>query len=141
MNKAIISILAVIVLAVGGYFVFHKSSSNTNSSTSSTATPTTTSPISSDANQNAVATITYGDNGFIPNSLTAKAGDKVAITNSSSSDIQMNSDRHPVHTDDPDLNVGSVSAGQTVTFSVTQKGSFGYHNHLNPSDRGNITVQ
>ncbi len=48
---------------------------------------------------------------------------------------------HPIHTDDPDLNVGTVKPGESMTFTVTKTGEYGYHNHLNPSDKGRITVE
>jgi hypothetical protein len=41
----------------------------------------------------------------------------------------------------PDLNVGLVAAGQSKTFIVTKTGTFGFHNHLNPSQKASITIQ
>lgn len=141
MNKTIISVPVVIILAVGGFFVFHKSSSNNSTTTPNTTTPSTTTPASPSANQTAAATITYSDKGFSPSSVTVKAGDKVMINNTSSQAVQVQSNPHPVHTDDSDLNVGAVGAGKSTTFTVSQKGTFGYHNHLDPAQGGTITIQ
>lgn len=132
MNKKIIIVLTVIVLAVGGYLVFHKSTPATQSP--AVATTTTT-------DQNAAATITYTNDGFGSSNTVVKSGDLVAVTNTSSVDLQLESDPHPVHTDDTDLNVGTVASGKTVTFTVTKKGTFGYHNHLDPTQKGTITIQ
>ncbi|HXH26415.1 MAG TPA: cupredoxin domain-containing protein [Candidatus Acidoferrum sp.] len=87
------------------------------------------------------ATITYTSNGFEPASTTVKSGDTVAIKNTSDENMQFESNPHPVHTDDTDLNVGLVTPGQTKTFTVTKKGSFGFHNHLDPSDTARITIE
>lgn len=65
--------------------------------------------------------ITYTDNGFSPATLTVEAGSTVTIRNESSETMQFNSDDHPVHGDDADLNVGTVRAGESKTFTVTKK--------------------
>ncbi len=141
MNKAIISVLIVAVIAIGGYFVLHKSSSNNNTSTPSTSAPAATTPTSSNASQKIAATITYSNSGFSPSSITVKSGDTVAIKNTSPQSLQFQSNPHPLHTDDPDLNVGIVESGRSTTFTATQKGAFGYHNHLDPAQGGTITIQ
>jgi plastocyanin len=132
MNKKTILISAIIaVVAIGGVAAYLVSQS---AGAPSSKTPT-------NSNAQATATITYSDNGFSPSSTTVKAGDTVAIKNTSSGDLQFDSDPHPVHTDDTELNVGTVGSGKTVTFTVTAKGAFGFHNHLNPGDKGSITIQ
>lgn len=129
-RSIIIGLVAVVIVGVGGYFIFARNNSapTNNSTTSSTS-------------QQAAATITYSGSGFSPSTTTVKSGDTVAIKNTSSSDMQLASNPHPVHTDDSDLNVGVVGAGQTKTFTVTKKGTFGFHNHLNPSDTATITIE
>jgi plastocyanin len=146
MQKAIIAIVAVVIIGGGSYLVLHKNSDkDSNKSNSQTGQPSYPSGSSSQAStsnsQPAAATITYSDNGFSPATVTVKAGDTVAIKNTSSRDVQFDSDPHPNHTDNEDLNVGIVNPGQTMTFKVTKTGSHGYHNHLNPGDIGTIVVQ
>jgi plastocyanin len=133
----IIGLVALLVVGGGGYLVLHK---KTNNSSASSSTQTTASS-GSGSSQKAAATITYSNSGFSPSTTTVKAGDVVAINNTSSGDMQLDSNPHPIHTDDTDLNVGLVGAGQTKTFTVTQKGTFGFHNHLNPGDTATIIVQ
>ena len=48
---------------------------------------------------------------------------------------------HPIQTDDPDLNVEAIAPGKSITVILTKKGTFGFHNHLNPSDKAKITIQ
>lgn len=129
MNKKVawgIGALIVIVIGVGVYIAMQKNTTPTTGTTSN--------------NQAVAATITYSTSGFSPTSIVVKSGDTVAIKNASSQALQMDSNPHPTHTDDTDLNVGSVPVGQTITFTVTKKGTFGYHNHFNPSDTGSITI-
>lgn len=131
MNKKIIIGLALIILVAGVYFgVINKSKNDAPSAANATSITNFTPSI-----------ITYDGSSFNPNSITVKAGGNVTITNNSSSAIQLDSDPHPAHTGDPELNVGMVEAGQSSTFVVKQKGSFGYHNHLNSSQTGKIIIQ
>lgn len=140
-KKVIVAIVVLVVLGGGAYLLMHKKKSpEPGPLTSNTQNSSNNAGESSSAN-NAAATITYSDNGFSPSKITVKAGQTVAIKNTSSHDMQFDSDPHPVHTDDTDLNVGVVSPGQTMTFTPTKKGAFGYHNHLNPSDTGTIIIQ
>jgi plastocyanin len=149
-KKAAIAVIILAVLGAGAYVLMSGKDDSSDKSNSS-QTSSTNSDSSSDASNSssngssdttqAAATITYSDSGFSPATTTVKAGDTVAIKNSSSSEMQFNSDPHPAHTDDPDLNVGVVASGQTKTFTVTQTGTFGFHNHFNPSDKGKITIE
>jgi len=79
--------------------------------------------------------------GFSPQSVTIKAGTKVTWTNTSGSMIVIASNPHPVHTDYPPLNLGSLANGQSVSLVFPTPGTYGYHNHLNPSQTGTIIVQ
>jgi len=146
MKAFIIGLVAVVVIGGGGYLLMHKNNTNSSSNGSSqpSSSQTSSAPQSSSnssSNTPAAATITYDGNSFSPSSVTVKSGDTVAIKNTSSSDVQFQSNPHPTHTDDTDLNVGVVMAGQTANFTVTKKGTFGYHNHLNPDQTGSITIQ
>ena len=116
----------------------HKSSTKTTTPTSNQSQSSTS---SSTPSQSAADTITFDGNQFSPATLTVKAGTMVTIKNTSSQDVQMQSNPHPSHTDDSDLNVGLVAAGQSKTFTVTKKGTFGYHNHLDPGIQGKITIE
>ena len=135
MNQKVLWGIIVAIVVIGGatgiYLAMQKDAGAPSNNTSKTT----------DSTKPASATITYSNSGFSPNSVTVKSGDTVAIKNTSSSDLQYDSDPHPVHTDDEELNVGTVAPGQTATFTVTTKGTFGYHNHLNASDTGTIIIQ
>ncbi|HET7320767.1 MAG TPA: hypothetical protein VFI84_04270 [Candidatus Saccharimonadales bacterium] len=137
--KVILSLVAIAVLGVGGYAVFHK---NNVSTVSSNIQPTNAAgTTSSTPNTSSIATITFTDNGFSPALITVKSGDTIRITNRSSQPIQLDSDPHPAHTDDTELNVGTVDAGSSETFVLTTKGNWGYHDHLSPGFTGRINVE
>ena len=153
MNKNIIVpviAIAVILLAGGGYLLTKDSDNGLESSQATTQTSQdnqSAPPDDTVANtqndttaQGAEATITYSDNGYSPASLTVKSGTTVTIKNSSSSSIQFDSDPHPAHTANPELNVGSVAPGESKTFTPTTKGSHAYHNHLDSSQTGLLIV-
>ncbi len=145
----IVAIVAVLIIG-GGAFAIKKKNDNDKSKESATTSQSTSTTTSSNnsapsdqpsPDTSAVATITYGDTGFSPSKITVKAGSKVEIKNTTSHNMQFDSDPHPVHTDDTDLNAGLVAAGGSMTFTVTKKGTFGYHNHLDPSETGTIIIE
>lgn len=137
MSKSVTIGIVVVVVLAGGYLLFNKSSLYKSSATSTAKTAV----ANTNTDVKVAATITYANNGFSPSLTTVKSGDVVAVTNTSSSDLQMQSNPHPAHTDDTDLNVGVVKSGATANFTVTKTGTFGFHNHLNPSDTAEITIQ
>lgn len=112
---------------------------------SPTSTPTsppaseTTSPTSQTPSSKAV---TYTASGFSPQSLTIKTGDTVVFKNTSGSDFWPASGPHPAHTNYPEFDAKkAISTGESYLFTFTRTGSWKYHNHLNPSLTGTITVQ
>ena len=137
MRNVIIGITAVLLI-VGGVIALTRKSTDT---TPSPTAPTTTNGTDTTTDQTtAGTTITYNGSSFSPATLTVKSGSNVTIKNDSDEPLQVQSDPHPVHTDNPELNVGVVSPGQSKTFTVTAKGTWGYHNHLDSAEAGTIVV-
>jgi plastocyanin len=89
----------------------------------------------------AIIMVKLTNNGFEPNSITTRVGDKVIWTNSTTSDATVNSDSHPIHDLYPFLNLGNFPPGKTVRVILREQGKFMYHNHLNPSQTGTIIVK
>lgn len=149
-NSIIITVI-VVLIAVLAVFGFTKKNTNQSDKTASSNIQSTKNATATDQSspsdaptgtaQNAQTTITYTDNGFSPSSITVKSGTTLTVTNSSSHVLQFDSDPHPEHTDNTELNVNIVSKAQSKTFTVTRTGTFGYHNHLNEDDRGTIVVE
>jgi plastocyanin len=146
-NTIIGAIVLIIVVAGAGALVLrnNKNSSSSSSNSTHSTTSKTSNNQSTDETSNSPAaeavTITYSDNGFSPSTVIVKSGGKVTVKNTSSELVQFDSDPHPVHTDDTELNIGTVQPGDSQTITVTTTGSHGYHNHLNPSMTGTIVVK
>lgn len=142
--KVIITIVVVAVLGGGAYAVFGKSGSdnagNPTASTSPSSNSSDSEPTST-TDTSGAATITFDDSGFSPSTLTVKVGATVKVVNKSSQLLQFDSDPHPDHTDETELNVDLVSPGQSKTFTVTKKGTWGFHDHLNPGLTGTLNVE
>lgn len=150
-NKAgaIIGIIVIVIVAIAGIIWAQKGSTpattNTDRDSSRPSQPSTTaedktatSPTDTDQ---VAATISYTNSGFTPQQVTVKSGDTIRIKNDSDNALSFNSDDHPTHTKEAELNVGDVEPGQSKTFVVTKKGTWGYHNHENSNDTGSITVE
>lgn len=147
-KSAIITIVVIIGVLIGGGIILMNNKDEPAPTTNTTTTQTPTTDNSSNSSTNTskpdsgkAASLTFSDNGFSPATLTVKTGTAITITNNSSSDVQFQSDPHPAHTDDPELNVGIISAGQSKSFTVITTGTHGYHNHLDSTQTGTIVVQ
>jgi len=138
MKRTLIIVIGLIVIVVvaGVAFMAKQPSTKSASDTSNTQASTQAS-----SNQQAAAVITYTSSGFSPAQTTVKSGNSVTFKNQSSDEIQVDSNPHPVHTDDTDLNVGTIAPGASATVMLTKKGTFGFHNHLDPSDTAKITIE
>lgn len=146
MKKALI-ILAVVIVAGAGFMLTREDKDADNNQTTNTSNtspqpePSATTPPPVESTDVESKTITYTDDGFSPNTLTVNSGDTLTIRNTSSDSLQFDSDPHPQHTANPELNVDLVESGESKTFKVTAKGSHGYHNHLRSEHTGKITVE
>lgn len=80
--------------------------------------------------------------GFLPKDITIKAEEEVTWVNEDSSDHQVNSAVHPTHQLHPPLNsVGLLKSGEKKSLSFPDTGVYKYHDHLNPTLFGSVTVE
>lgn len=106
---------------------------------SSTPTPK---PVTSGQQTAKTVTVSFGANGFSPATVNVAAGDKITFVNNSEDAVQPSSDPHPVHTGNTQLNSKSLAKGQSFTTgALTKTGTFGMHNHFNPSQRLTVVVK
>jgi plastocyanin len=165
--KILIGIIVILVLIVGGYFLFtHKASAPTEATPVAQVTPTTdTTQAPAAATDSGIAppaskkvTITYTDSGFSPKSVSVTAGTEITWINKSSSGMWVASNPHPVHTgyDGTSVSEHCVSGaptsantfdectlggnGAAFTFTANKVGSWGYHNHANHDMTGTVVV-
>jgi len=123
---------AAIALACGG------------SSTSQPTAPTPAQPAPGNAG-GTQTTITITAAGVNPNSVTVARGATVLFVNNDSVAHVPASNPHPVHTDCPEINVGTLTPGQSqATKTLTTARSCGFHDHNNPQNaalQGTIVIQ
>lgn len=131
-GKLIVAIVLVVIIAVGAILIANNKSPEGKPAQSSTNLE----------DHGAVAiTITYDGETFSSSGTTIKSGEKVKVMNASEKDLDFDSDPHPVHTDNSELNAGDIPAGESKTFTLTKKGTWGFHNHLDASQNGKLTVE
>lgn len=87
------------------------------------------------------ATVTLAQSGFEPETITVKSGTKVIWTNSSGKLATVDSAGHPSHLAYPPLNLGEFGNGSQVSLVFDKTGTYTYHNHLNPSQTGQVIVE
>ena len=134
--------IVILVAVAGGVLLVSKSSNKQpppqpikqESQPTGTATPTNQEETNG-------TTVTISSSGFSPSTLTVKVGTKVTWVNKSGTIANISSVPHPVHTSYPPLNLGNFNDGESVSLVFDKTGTYGYHNHLNPSQTGTVVVE
>ncbi len=100
--------------------------------------------------------VVYTNSGYSPSIIVIKAGDTVTFKNDSSDGMWTTSGIHPSHTvysgtslqqHCPDISNTSFDEcqnskpGESWSFTFTKKGTWGYHNHSQPSTLGKVVVE
>lgn len=141
-GKIVLAVVFVAAIVAIALIVNKKNDKkDTSNSSSSNSSASSESNSSNTTNAEVAMTITYDGNGFSESANSIKVGQAVKVVNSSNTPLSFDSDPHPVHTDNTELNAGDVEPGQSKTFVIDKKGTWGYHNHLDPSQHGSITVE
>lgn len=145
MSKNTYIIIAVVVIIVLGGFLFLQSGDAPQEAALEASIP----PQSS-------VTVTYTDSGYFPREVAVLAGGTVTFKNDSSREMWSASAIHPTHTIYPGSGIQKcgtreesrifdackgIAPGESWSFAFQEQGSWGYHNHLNISNTGKITVQ
>ncbi len=143
------------VIALASYFGFFKSEPTAPQITSTTneikivekttppatinSNPTPTTPAVVPVASHSVVTVTYANGTFTPKALEVKQGDTVNFVNQTGDRMWVASDPHPSHTVFPEFD--QKTSGNNYSFVFTKKGAWNFHNHLNTSARGVVTVK
>lgn len=136
--KILIAIIVVVVIAGAAVLLMPKNQSNQQTASNNNShegNRDSSTPSEADV------TITYDGNSFSLSSNTVKSGGTVKVMNSSTKNLEFDSDPHPAHTNNPELNAGAIQPGKSVVFTLEKKGKWGFHNHLNASQKGELTVE
>lgn len=150
MNKIYLLVAAVIIIG-GIYVVMSKSyqpatpvvSTPPQAQEQTPTSPETESPtLGETSTVREEASVEYTDNGFTPKSVTVKVGTTVTFINNSSKKMWIASAPHPQHTDLPGFDeLEGAEEGGSYKYTFTKVGTWKFHNHLNPSDFGSVTVE
>lgn len=84
--------------------------------------------------------IVYSDNGFEPADITVKKGTVITVKNESSRDVQFSSADHPTHQENNEMNLKTLSPGESDSYTASKAGTWGYHDHIDESQTGTVTV-
>ncbi len=79
--------------------------------------------------------------GFVSKTITVGVGDSISWENTDTAAHIVSSDNHPTHLLYTPLNLGVIKPGETKSLIPSKAGTFTYHDHLNPSLIGSITVE
>ena len=137
--------LAVLVLLVFGGWYFLQGQKTTQAPSPAPAVTTQEEEEATDeaeVEDMEETQVTISSTGFMPKEVTIKVGEQVTWMHSDTKDHQINSDPHPTHTAYKPLNsVGVLKAGETKSLTFPEPGTYKYHDHLNPSLTGSVTVE
>lgn len=136
--------IALISSVIASAFVLSACSLGTTNSSSSQNVNTASGQAQQSASADAV-TVTISDKGMTPATATVKSGGKVTWTNNSSKSVQIASDPHPTHTGNQEVSGGQfvldIAPGSSATVTLTKKGIWGVHDHLNTSVKMKVAVE
>jgi len=161
MNKTVLWVLAVVIVA-GGWYLYSSTpaqeAGETNEGTggivASQAVPAEgadTSVTEMVVSKIPDVVITFTDSGFVPSSVTVKKGQTVRWMNNAGSKVWPASAVHPEHSAYPQKSasdcLGSsfdackgLAQGESWDFTFNYVGEWKFHNHLNAAQRGAVNV-
>lgn len=129
-KKVVIALVAVIAIVIGaGLYFLLVGREKQEKATAKIPAPT------------AIVTIT--SSGFVPATLSIKAGQTVKWVNSDESPHRVASNPHPTHTGLARFDSkNNLAKDEIFVFNFDKAGTFGYHDHLNPQTlQGVVAVQ
>lgn len=131
--RVIITIIIVLALAAGGWYLFMNQAGAPTTGNGIPPPPTATGEIRH---------ISMSDAGFSPDTLTIKVGDTVVFINDDSRDRWPASDIHPTHLLCPGFDaLEPMEPGETYSHTFTKAETCPMHDHLVPRLKGSIMIE
>ena len=145
-NVTIGIVVLVVLVLLGWFFTRSKPAmAPTSQITQETQAPVSTASASQAATTGAMMKeepmVKISSTGYMPNTITIKIGQSVTWENTDSANHTVSSDPHPTHTLYPFLNLSIIKPGSTKSATFEKVGKYTYHDHLNPSNVGTVTVE
>ncbi len=150
-NKKILIAIILLIVILGTYVLVGSKKTSPKQTTQLPSTqPTLTQPTSTESaikpivvkeGNNVITNVILTNMEFMPKDIVIKAGSKVMWINKSGATADIESDNHPTHLLYPFLNLGKFESGTTLQAAFEKAGKYSYHNELNLSEIGTITVQ
>lgn len=144
-RNLVIGVVVVLVLVAAGWYLTRSKQSPSETPQATQTPPSTESASPQAASEGAmmkqVNMVKITASGFSLKDITIKVGDTVTWHNTDTENHNVNSAPHPTHTAYPLLNLGVIKPGGQKSLSFPTPGTYKYHDHLNPSLTGSVTVQ
>jgi plastocyanin len=146
MNKylvALIILVAFVSVVATGYLLFKNTVMKILSQNVSTQTTQKVNLAEINKKVIPAETITLTNSGFVPQTITIKAGARVVWLNKSGVVGTVNSDNYPTNLLYPFLNFGQFDNGSSFSTVFPKTGIYTYYNFLsqNQSQRGKVIVK
>ena len=145
------AIIAVIIIA-GGFWWWQTSQVPAMPVDTTTGTPTEVVTDDGAASAPTFATVIYNGTSFTPSSVVIKKGGTVTWNNESTGQMWVASAQHPNHTvysgtsrtahcpDTSKTAFDQCAPGNNYTFKFDKVGTWNFHDHLNATAFGSVTV-
>lgn len=147
-RNVVITIVVVLVVIAAGWYLMRPKQPVAPATVTVESTPAPASSESSAPSAASEGAMMKGEtvvkitaSGFSPKAVTIKVGDSVTWMNTDSLDHTVNSAVHPTHQVYPPLNLGNVQPGGKVSLKFPTAGTYKYHDHLNPTLTGSVSVE
>lgn len=152
MKNALLVAVLVVIVAIAGYYIFGRPAVAPVPAPTPALTPPpaftpapgptpTQVPAPTPTPQGRTFTISMTAEGFSPQSLTIKMGDRVVFRNDDTKSRWPASAIHPTHQVCPGFDaLRPMASAESYSHTFTQAKECPFHDHLTPSLRGKITV-
>lgn len=145
MKNIIVGVIILALLSGGLIFALRESGSDEQSvKEKSQQQDNSILPPEKNLNENSgkayLAKFTYTNTGFEPLSLSVKSGTPISVINNSSKKMQFSSNEHPTHQQNTKLNLKSIEPGESTTFTPTENGTWGIHDHIDSAKSATLIV-
>ena len=154
--KALGIIIVLLIIIGGAWYFFSNQAAAPGTEDAENGEVTTMVPADPQLSN---VTVTYTDDGFNSNEVTIPVGATVTWVNNSSEDMWVASAQHPTHavydgtnlsahcvdgvatSDDVFDACAGIPTGESWSFTFDKEGQWFFHDHLNVSHFGSVTVE